>query len=89
MKNAEFFKALGDSTRIRILDLLTDGELCVQDIADSLGMNQSAISHQLRILKQAALVKCRRDGKSICYSLADSHVETIMRQGMEHVGDCV
>ena len=86
---AELFKALGDSTRIRILDVLTEGELCVQDIADSLGMTQSAISHQLRILKQAALVKCRRDGKSILYSLADSHVETIMRQGMEHVGDCV
>ena len=86
---AELFKALGDSTRIRILDVLTDGELCVQDIADSLGMTQSAISHQLRILKQAALVKCRRDGKSILYSLADSHVETIMRQGMEHVSGCV
>ena len=86
---AELFKALGDSTRIRILDVLTGGELCVQDIADSLGMTQSAISHQLRILKQAALVKCRRDGKSILYSLADTHVETIMRQGMEHVGDCV
>ena len=86
---AEFFKALGDSTRIRILDLLTEGELCVQDIADALLMNQSAISHQLRLLKQAALVKCRREGKSILYSLADAHVETIMRQGMEHVGDRV
>ena len=86
---AELFKALGDSTRIRILDVLTNGELCVQDIADSLGMTQSAISHQLRILKQAALVKCRREGKSILYALADAHVETIMRQGMEHVGDCV
>ena len=86
---AEFFKCLGDSTRIRILDVLTEGELCVQDIADHLGMTQSAISHQLRILKQAALVKCRREGKSILYSLADSHVETIMRQGMEQVGDWV
>jgi ArsR family transcriptional regulator len=80
---------LGDSTRIRILDLLTEGESCVQDIADALLMNQSAISHQLRLLKQAALVKCRREGKSILYSLADAHVETIMRQGMEHVGGCV
>ena len=86
---AELFKALGDSTRIRILDTLTGGEMCVQDIADSLGMTQSAISHQLRLLKQAALVKCRREGKSMFYCLADSHVETIMRQGMEHVGDCV
>ena len=86
---AELFKALGDSTRIRILDALTGGEMCVQDIADSLNMTQSAISHQLRLLKQAALVKCRREGKSMVYSLADSHVETIMRQGMEHVGDCV
>ena len=86
---AELFKALGDSTRIRILDALTSGEMCVQDIADSLNMTQSAISHQLRLLKQAALVKCRREGKSMVYSLADAHVETIMRQGMEHVGDCV
>lgn len=86
---ADFFKTLGDSTRIRILNVLIGGELCVQDIADSLNMTQSAISHQLRILKQTALVKCRREGKSMVYSLADAHVETIMRQGMEHVGDCV
>ena len=85
---AELYKVLGDSTRIRILDLLSRQELCVQDIADGLAMTQSAISHQLRILKQAALVKCRREGKSIFYSLADSHVETILHQGLEHICHC-
>ena len=85
---AELYKVLGDSTRIRILDLLTRQELCVQDIADGLAMTQSAISHQLRILKQAALVKCHREGKSIFYSLADNHVETILYQGLEHVSHC-
>ena len=82
---AELFKVFGDSTRIRILHELTKNELCVQDIADTLNMTQSAISHQLRILKQAALVKFRRDGKTIYYSLADDHVATIMKQGLEHV----
>jgi ArsR family transcriptional regulator len=67
------------------LDILIKGEFCVQDIADALEMNQSAISHQLRILKQAHLVKARRDGKTIYYSLADDHVMTIMAQGLEHV----
>ena len=85
---AELYKVLGDSTRIRILELLSRQELCVQDIADGLNMTQSAISHQLRLLKQAALVKCRREGKSIFYSLADNHVETILRQGLEHVSHC-
>ena len=85
---AELYKVLGDSTRIRILELLSRQELCVQDIADGLTMTQSAISHQLRILKQAALVKCRREGKSIFYSLADCHVETILRQGLEHICHC-
>ena len=82
---AELFKIFGDSTRIRILDALAKKELCVQEIADELEMTQSAISHQLRILKQADLVRCRRDGKAIFYSLADGHVQTIMEQGMEHV----
>ena len=82
---AELFKVFGDSTRIRILFALSQKELCVQDIADALNMTQSAISHQLRILKQAALVKFRRDGKTIYYSLADDHIETIMHQGIEHV----
>lgn len=82
---ADLFKVFGDPTRIRILYALSEKELCVQEIADELDMTQSAISHQLRILKQAALVKFRRDGKTIYYSLADSHVSTIMKQGLEHV----
>lgn len=84
-KLAELFKVFGDPTRIRILHSLTENELCVQDIADRLSMTQSAISHQLRILKQSALVRFRRDGKTIYYSLADDHVKTIMAQGLEHV----
>ena len=82
---ADLFKVFGDPTRIRILYALSVEELCVQDIADRLSMTQSAISHQLRVLKQMSLVKFRRDGKTIFYSLADSHVETIMNQGLEHV----
>lgn len=82
---ADLFKVFGDSTRIRILYALSHAELCVQDIADALSMNQSAISHQLRVLKQADLVKSRREGKTIFYSLADDHVSTIMAQGLEHV----
>ncbi len=82
---AELFKVFGDPTRIRILYALSIEELCVQDIADKLDMSQSAISHQLRILKQMSLVKFRRDGKTIYYSLADDHVATIMAQGLEHV----
>lgn len=82
---AELFKIFGDPTRVRILHTLSDRELCVQDIADALEMTQSAISHQLRILKQSALVKFRRDGKTIYYSLADDHVATILMQGLEHV----
>lgn len=84
-KLAELFKIFGDSTRIRILDVLTKKELCVQEIAEELSMTQSAISHQLRILKQADLIRSRRDGKAIFYSLADDHVATIMNQGLEHV----
>lgn len=85
-RTAELFKVFGDPTRIRILYALFDRELCVQDIADELSMTQSAISHQLRTLKQSALVKFRREGKTIYYSLNDDHVETIMKQGIEHVG---
>ncbi len=84
---AEFFRVFADSTRIRILCALSQSELCVCDIASLLGMGQSAISHQLRILKQMRLVKFRRDGKSVLYSLADSHIETILAQGMEHIGE--
>lgn len=79
------FKVFGDPTRIRILYALSAGELCVCDIASVLNMTQSAISHQLRVLKQIKLVKFRRDGKTVYYSLADTHVETILSQGLEHV----
>jgi len=82
---AELFKVFGDSTRIRILFVLFDAEICVCDIAESLHMTQSAISHQLRILKQARLVKSRREGKSVFYFLADDHVRTIIGQGLAHV----
>ncbi len=82
---AELYKIFGDSTRVRILHMLLGGELKVQDLADKINMSKSAVSHQLRILKQAHLVKCRKDGKNAMYSLADSHVETILAQGIEHV----
>ena len=82
---AEFFKVFGDSTRIRILFVLFEAEVCVCDLAKALNMTQSAISHQLRILKQNKLVKSRREGKSIFYSLADDHVRTIINQGREHI----
>ena len=82
---AELFKVFGDSTRIRILFVLFEAEVCVCDLAKALNMTQSAISHQLRILKQNKLVKSRREGKSIFYSLADEHVRTIISQGQEHI----
>ena len=82
---AELFKVFGDSTRIRILFVLFEAEVCVCDLAQALGMTQSAISHQLKILKQSKLVKYRREGKSVFYSLADDHVRTIISQGMEHI----
>lgn len=84
---AELFKIFGDTTRIKILYVLFEAELCVCDIAQLLNMNQSAISHQLRVLKQAQLVKYRRDGKTVFYSLADGHVRTILGQGMDHVAE--
>lgn len=82
---AELFKVFGDSTRIKILYVLFESEMCVCDIAQLLNMTQSAISHQLRVLKQSRLVKFRREGKTVFYSLADSHVRTILDQGMDHV----
>ncbi len=82
---AELFKVFGDSTRIKILWALDKQEMCVCDIAYLLNMTQSAISHQLRVLKQAKLVKNRREGKTVFYSLADEHVKTIFNQGLEHV----
>ena len=84
---AELFKLFGDSTRIRILFALREGEVCVCDLAQALSMTQSAVSHQLRILKNGKLVKNRRDGKSIFYSLADDHVLTIIAQGLEHINE--
>ena len=82
---AELFKCFADSTRIRILYSLISKERSVNEIADLLNMNQSAISHQLRILKDAKLIKKRRDGKTIYYSLDDDHVYNIIAQGIEHV----
>ena len=81
----DLFKVFGDSTRLRILSALAHGEICVYDLSVILDMTQSAISHQLRILKQSRLVKSRRDGKMIYYSLDDDHVRSIISQGMEHV----
>ena len=83
----ELFRIFGDSTRIKILYVLFESEMCVCDIAQLLGMTQSAISHQLRSLKQSRLVKARREGKTVFYSLADGHVRTILDQGMEHVAE--
>ena len=82
---AELFKVFGDTTRIRILYVLFEEEMCVCDIAELLNMSQSAISHQLRLLKQSRLVRNRREGKTIYYFLADDHVRTIIGQGMEHI----
>ena len=82
---AELFKIFGDSTRIRILFALNEGEIAVGDLAEELTMTQSAISHQLRILKGSKLVKSRREGKSVLYSLADDHVRTIIAMGLEHI----
>jgi len=82
---AELFRVFGDSTRIKIMYTLFENELCVNDIADVLDMTQSAVSHQLRVLKANKLVKFRRDGKSIIYSLDDDHVRSILALGMEHV----
>jgi len=82
---AELFKLFGDTTRIKILYALFEAELCVCDIAQLLGLTQSAISHQLRILKSGKLVKFRREGKTVFYSVAEYHVSSIINQGMEHV----
>ncbi len=84
---AELFKLFGDTTRIKILYALLNAELCVCDIAQLLGLTQSAISHQLRLLKTGKLVKFRREGKTVFYSLADGHVRSILGQGMEHMGE--
>lgn len=82
---ADFFKIFADSTRIKILYVLSQSEMCVCDIAQLLNATQSAVSHQLRTIKQMKLVKARRDGKTVFYSLADDHIQTILKQGMEHI----
>lgn len=84
---AELFKVFGDSTRIKIIWALFEAEMCVCDIASLLVMSQSAISHQLRVLKQARLVKPRRDGKNMYYSLDDEHIAEIFHQGMKHINE--
>ena len=82
---ADLFKLFGDTTRMRILFSLFESEMCVCAIAELLGMTQSAISHQLKVLKESKLVDCRRDGKTIYYFLADNHVRTIIGQGFDHL----
>jgi DNA-binding transcriptional ArsR family regulator len=82
---SEFFKVLGDGTRSKIIGALDEGEMCVCDLAYLLGMTKSAISHQLRLLRQANLVKNRREGKVVFYSLADGHVKAIFEKGLEHI----
>lgn len=82
---AELFKAFGDSTRIRILHALSFSELCVCDLASLLNMSSSAVSHQLRVLRGQKIVKYRKDKKNVIYSLVDSHVSTLLDQGLEHV----
>lgn len=84
---SELFKVFGDSTRVKILCVLLETEMCVNDIADLLGMSMSAISHQLRVLKASQLIKFRREGRTVFYSLADDHVRTIISQGLDHVGE--
>ena len=85
MKLAELYKVFGDTTRIRILSALMQGELCVCDISALLGMSVSAVSHQLRTLRESDLVRTKRDGKIIYYSLADEHVKSILECGLEHI----
>lgn len=82
---AEFFKLLGEPTRVRILAALAEGELCVSDLAAALGMERTAVSHQLRLLRAARLVRARRDGKMICYSFDDDHVDGVFRLAREHI----
>lgn len=84
---ADLFKVFGDSTRIRIMAALYEREICVQELAQELNMNQSAISHQLKVMKLNKLIKGRRDGKQMYYSLADSHVSTILSMGLEHLNE--
>lgn len=84
---ADFYKVFADSTRIKILYALLQSEMCVCDLAQILNASQSAISHQLRMLKQMKLVKYRREGKAIFYSLSDDHIQNILNQGFEHISE--
>ena len=84
---SELFKIFGDSTRVKIINVLLDNELCVGDIADKINVSQSAVSHQLRILKDSKLVKFRKEGNMTYYYLADDHVEKIFKMGCEHVNE--
>ena len=84
---SEFFKVFGDSTRIQVLYALMDGEKCVNDLAEKINATQSAVSHQLRILKNARLVKFRREGKTIFYELCDEHIKSILDMGLEHLSE--
>lgn len=85
LKLAELFKILGDPTRLKIVEILLENEMCVNHIVETMGMGQSAISHQLRVLRQARLVTYRKEGKTAYYSLNDDHVEGLVRMGMDHV----
>ena len=82
---ADLFKAFSDTTRIKLLYALMEGELCVADLVEKTGATQSAVSHQLRGLKQMDLIRCRKEGKQVIYCLADDHVHTILQMGMDHV----
>lgn len=83
---ADFFKVFGDSTRLKLLRLLLEGDMCVGDIAEKLSMTQSAVSHQLRVLRQSDLVKFRKEGKVVIYSLDDYHVKDVLQAGISHIG---
>lgn len=84
---SDFFKVMSDSTRMRIMAALDNGEMCVCDLSEVLGMTKSAISHQLKVLKDARLVKFRREGKNVFYSLNDHHIKTIFEMGIEHISE--
>ncbi len=84
---ADFFKLFGDPTRVKILLALDAGELCVCDISETLGMSMSAVSHQLRMLRDAQLVRSRREGRSVIYSLCDDHVKVVLETALEHIGE--
>lgn len=84
-KLAEFFKVFSDSTRVRVLYALMDSEFCVNELADELNMNQSAVSHQLRVLRDSRMINARRSGKQMLYSMADNHVKTLIQEGEKYL----